>query len=164
MHFQANTSRHAWKEPNGAWANFQPKGKIKVVGRSGFERNPEAWDSDDPMLSARLFVGFNVGNEPRWSIDDLAPIVARERKAQHHPVDASFLVQKGLYTSQRDGSVVYEDGAQVVLLNLTGEPERTFTREMVKLAEVIARDLEQELVVVQIQKGGVDKKTFGVVP
>jgi hypothetical protein len=166
LYIPANTGLHAWRgKSKKHTGHFRPKGKIQLVGNDqSFHKNPREWESTDPMLAARIFVGFNVGQEPRWTINDLIPIVESIRQAQGHPPDASFLVQKGIYTSHVDGSIVHEDGAQIVILNLTGETLHVFAEEMTALAEMIATDLEQETVIVQIQSGGIDKMTFGVVP
>jgi hypoxanthine-guanine phosphoribosyltransferase len=69
-----------------------------------------------------------------------------------------------MYTYQKTGEVVEEKGAQVIVLNLEGVPEAEFKKNMAELAETIAKKFHQEQVVVEIQKGGITRETFGVYP
>lgn len=161
----AHVGPHHWCSPDGQHkGRFRPNAPMKLVGPAPATRNPEAWASSDPMLAARLFVGFSVGQRPTYDVDDLVPIVRRVREDQGHAPDASFLLQKGIYTSQKDQSVVQEDGAQVIVLNLEGETESKFQREMTQLGEAIATQLEQEAVILEIQKGGITVRTIGIAP
>lgn len=161
----ADTRTKSWRSPSGQHqGSFRPNGPVIAHGPLPTSRNPEAWESDDPVLAARLFVGFNVGPRPVWTIDDLIPIVRRVRERQGHKADATFLVQKGIYTSMKDSSVVEEDGAQVIVLDLDGTPAKAFKDEMVELGETIATRLEQETVILELQKGGLTTSTIGIVP
>lgn len=165
MSIPANIGPQHWCSPSGQHVGrFRPNGVPRLVGPRPAAGNPETWESDEPMLAARLFVGFSVGQEPTYSVDDLVPIVREVRERQGHGPDASFLLQKGIYTSQKDKSVVEEDGAQVIVLNLEGETESKFRREMVELGETIATELSQEAVILEIQKGGVTVRTVGIAP
>lgn len=161
----ANTRTSHWRSPSGSHAgSFRPNGSVLAIGPVPTSKNPEAWESSDPPVAARLFVGFNVGPRAVWSVEDLVPLVRRVREQQGHKADASFLLQKGIYTSEKDGSVVEEDGAQVIVLDLDGTPEKKFKREMVELGETIATVLEQEAVILEMQKGGITTSTVGIVP
>src|SRR5262249_44059384 len=120
--------------------------------------------SEEGVLAARLFVGFNVGDVPTYDVDDLVRIVRSVRDQQGRSPDSSFLVQKGIYTSRTTGRTVEENGAQIIILNLYGATNKEFTEEMVELAEAITRGFHQEEVVLEIQQGGITKKTFGIVP
>ena len=179
MKIEANLGQASWARPNGKKGpesgRFRPKGEVVIVGERHVKiheqmvalaatENPAEWESDEPMLAARLFVGFNVGQKPTYEVDDLLPIVLAVREGQGHAPDASFLLQKGIYTSMRDKSIVEEDGAQVIVLNLDGAPQKTFERDMVELGEIIAKSMQQETVIVEIQKGGITTKVVGVVP
>lgn len=159
----ADTRTIAWSAPDGHGGSFRPNGKLTTVG-DAVHQNPAAWASKKPMLASRLFVGFSVGNKPRWKVDDLVRIVKLIRKRQGHAPDASFLLQRGIYTSRKSGKTVTEDGAQVVLLNVDGATTKDFEAEMLTLAEEIAKRLKQEEVIVELQRGGVAFRTFGVVP
>lgn len=163
MKIPADTRAVYLSGPQGRTARFRPNGKVQLVGQH-VVANPELWASDEPMLAARLFVGFNVGAEPTWKMNDLITVVTRARVGQGHDPDASYLVQKGVYTSKKTGDTVTEDGAQVVLLNVSGEPQKSFEKEMTELAETIAGVLRQEEIIVEIQRGGIAVRTFGVVP
>lgn len=163
MIIPADIRQARWQGPRGKRGTFRPNGTVQLVGARTAIENPAAWSSDEPLQAARLFVGFNVGAKPRWKLDDLVRVVKRARKAQGHAPDASFLVQKGIYT-RKSGETVTEDGAQVVVLNTEGDAQPAFQREMVELAEAIATTLKQEEVILELQRGGVVQRTFGVVP
>lgn len=139
--------------------SFRPYGPIKRN-----IPNPVAWESKD-TLSARLFVGFSVGSEPRWSIDDLIEIVKDVREVQS-PEDPSgtFLAQKGIYKYRSTGKTVEEDGGQVIIIDTQGLEQPVFEDQMVDLAEEIAARLEQEMVVIEIQRRGIVERTIGVMP
>ena len=181
MIVEANTRAYRWTNPNGSRCSFEPEGPQHVVGRPRLEnrtmalRNPVEWDDahNTEMLAARLFVGLSVGQKPTWSVDDVVDIVlavlseqanrGRKRKEARH-VDASFIVQRGLYTSRRTGAITRENSVQVVLLNLDELPQRRFADEVVELADQLVYRLEQEEVVVDMQKDGVSFRTIGVKP
>jgi hypothetical protein len=160
----ADTRATSWAASGGRSGSFRPNGKLTTVGDAALAPNPTSWRAKSPMLAARLFVGFNVGSKPRWHVDDLIRIVKATRKKQGHPQDASFLLQKGVYTSRQSGKTVTENGSQVVLLNIDGVSLKAFEAEMLALAEGVAEKLKQEEVIVEIQKGGIAVRTFGVVP
>ena len=159
MRMQVNPGPASWSSPHGR-GSFRGRGPF--YGKTATP-NKVDWASDSPMLAARLFVGFNVGSRPTWNVDQLVELVERVREDQGEKPDASFVAQRGIYTSSVDGETVTEDGAQVIVLDLE-TPEAQFKEEMVQLAEVIARDFEQELVIVEFQKGGLVVQTFGVTP
>jgi len=161
----ADTRRFSWRSPHGSGGSFEPNGRMTLEGRhDDFEENPAGWTSRQPIYAARIFVGFNVGPKPRWSMSDVVKIVKRIRKEQVGSPDATFLYQRGLYTSRRDASVVDETGAQIIILNLAGAGVREFRAQMIALAEEIATKLRQEEVIVEIQRGGLSKETIGVTP
>lgn len=161
----ADTRRFSWRNPNGDVGFFSPNGRMTLVGRDDdFNTNPAGWTSRQPIYAARLFVGFNVGARARWTMNDVVRIVKRIRKAQVGNPDATFLYQRGLYTSKRDESVVDERGAQIIILNLVGASVPEFRQQMIALGEEIATKLRQEEVIVELQRGGVSKETIGVTP
>jgi hypothetical protein len=167
-HIPCDTRSITWRNPHdrGVRGTFRPRGKIARYGDADadFFSNPEAFSTKAPLWSGRLLVGFNVGDQPTWTVDDLVRVVRQAREAQGHPPDSSFLIQRGIYTSSRTGSVVEEDGAQVIVLNLDDTPTAKFRSEMVELGEVIARKLDQELVIVELQRGGVSREVIGAAP
>lgn len=140
---------------------FAPNGKLVHRGRGGSRMlsNPERWSSTDPVEAARIFVGFNVGEEPVWTMSDLIRIVREVRELQTGDPSSTFVAQRGIYTHS-NGPVVEENGAQVIILNLEGDPK--FEGQMTDLAEQIAGDFDQEEVIVEMTRGNVAKKTIGV--
>jgi len=162
----ADTRRFRWRNPRGAAAGaFEPNGRLTLVGGSrALEQNPAGWTTRQPVYAARVFVGFNVGARPRWAMSDVVRIVKRVRVAQVGAPDATFLYQRGLYTSKKDDSVVDEKGAQVIVLNLAGASASEWRTQMIALAEELATKLKQEEVIVEIQRGGISKETIGVTP
>jgi len=162
MRIDANIGTAHWLAPTHH-GSFRPNGKLLVEGREAIA-NPALWEGKGPVWAARLFVGFNVGKKPRWDVDDLVKVVKRVRKRQEQKPDASFVLQKGIYTSSKTGKTVDEKGAQVIVLNTTGASQKAFEKQMVELAEEIARSLKQEEVILEIQRSGLVKKTVGVAP
>lgn len=161
----ADTRRFSWRSPSGKTGSFRPNGPMTLEGRrADFAENPTGWSSRAPIYAARIFVGFNVGPRPRWTMSDVVQIVKRVRKGQVGSPDATFLYQRGLYTSKEDRSVVDEKGAQIIILNLSGATVKEFRAQMIELGEEIAEKLRQEEVIVEIQKGGVSKETIGITP
>ena len=165
---QANVRRFSWNH-KGSYGWFQPNGKTAISGRPAatLEANRTLWEADEPIYAGRLFVGFNVGDEERWSMDDVVRLVRRVRSAQVKDPSSTFVYQRGLYSHHEgpgEGHVVDEQGAQIIILNLPEFEVSTvdFERQMVTLAEDIATELEQETVIVEIQRGGVTAKTIAV--
>jgi hypothetical protein len=147
--------------PNG-FGGFRPTG-TRHVGQDLLE-NPTTWESGKTIYSARIFVGFKVGNKTRWSVKDLIRVMKAIRKRQGRRPDSSFIAQEGLYTSSRTGETIDEKGAQVMIINMVKLSLKEFTDEMIELAEEIARQLKQEEVVLQVQKNGMDYRTWGISP
>lgn len=141
---------------------FRPQGRLEQHGPEPLVRNPRGWGSKE-TLAARLIVGFSVRSVPTYSLDDLINIVERVRREQVKNPSASFVSQRGIY-QHHDGETVTEDGAQVFIINLEKLTEDEFTDQMVELAEVVAREMQQEEVIVEIQKNGISQETIGVVP
>ena len=143
--------------------SFTPKGKEKLFGR-----NPADFQVYGvPQNAARLFVGFNVGSKATWNVDDLARLFRRFRSEQRNdagkpiPIDSSFVIQKGFYTSN-DGEVVYENSSQLIVLSIFGESEHKFAENMIELAGRLARELKQETIILEIQRKGIPIEVFGV--
>lgn len=157
-----NIGRLDWRS-----GGFVPRGPLAPFGQAdaqfGGIRPKILWEQKN-TIAARLFVGFNVGAEPRYSVDDLIPIVRRIRGRQTRgkAPDATFLLQKGIYKSRRGKQIVEEDGAQVVIIDTVGVDPEKFENQMLVLAAEIASRLWQEAVIVEIQKNGITQKTIGV--
>lgn len=142
---------------------FMPEGRHKLHGR-----NPTdvLWDGK-PANSARMFIGFNVGQTPKWNVDYLAQLVRRVRSEQTNdegkkiPPDASFVIQKGMYTNKGQPTV-YENSVQLIVLSLFGESDKKFKDNMLEMAGIIARELEQREVILELQTEGVPKWAAGI--
>jgi len=102
---------------------------------------------------------------------DLIPLVRAVRTRQtrtgeedkYGDPNATFIAQKGVYKHKEPTyGVVEEDGAQVIIFATSGETSAIFEARMVALGEEIARQLHQELVIVEIQRNGVVQSTIGV--
>lgn len=165
---QANVRRFSWNH-KGQYGWFQPNGRTAISGRPAatLASNRTLWEADEPLYAGRLFVGFNVGDEERWSMDDVVRLVRRVRGAQVQDPSSTFVYQRGLYSHHEgpgEGHVVDEEGAQIIVLNLPefGVSPRDFEKQIVTLAEELATELEQETVIVEIQRGGVTAKTIAV--
>lgn len=158
--YSFNPSTFHWGFGKGRGGSFRPQGRLHHVGG---EHNPTEWSSKK-VLSARLVVGFNVGEQPTYEMADLMRIVERVRRSQSGNPSATFVAQEGIYQHADNGPVVHEKGAQVLLINTGGDSRKKFTKQMVKLAETIAREMRQELVIVEIQKNGLSEEIMGVGP
>jgi len=142
---------------------FHPKGSVYKHGDGRAELGAIKFRSQE-AIAARIFVGFNVGGTPCWTIENLIDLVMRMRLLQGANPSATLLAQKGIYqhtTGSRQ--VVIEDGAQVIIF-MGGTSLAAFTDEMIALATEIASVLQQELVIVEIQRNGVTQETIGVTP
>jgi hypothetical protein len=144
-------------------ARFNPKGPTAYHGdfsRVSRRENPTNWRSDD-TLAARIFVGFNVGDEPAYRLDDLVDLVGEIRRAQGKP-NATFMSQKGIYQHHDSRHIVEEDGAQIIIIDTWSTPINDFAEEMVAMAEAIAESMSQEEVIVEIQRNGLTQEVMGV--
>lgn len=132
---------------------FRPQGKVYKRGDQQVAFGAIAFRSQE-TIAARLFVGFNVGDEPRWTIENLIDLVLASRILQGANPSATLLAQKGIYQHQTgDRRVVIEDGAQVIIFRDSGTLDE-FTQQMIDLGTEIARVFIQEMVIVEIQRNG----------
>lgn len=142
----------------GAWGSFRPKGKVQVF--AGRRTNP--FSEVDAPYAARLFIGFNVG---RRKVHTLRGLMARVKRLRTIHPEATFVGQHGIYASvKRPGEVVTEEGAQVFIINTYGASPEQFRAEMMTLAETLCREMQQEAIIVEIQRGGVTERTYCVTP
>jgi hypothetical protein len=112
-------------------------------------------------LSARLFVGLNVGQKRGYTVDDVVEIVWKVRKKQKRSGDASILAQKGIY-EDRSGKRVTEPSVQIIIIDFSGAAKDVFTSEMEGLAETLCKQMKQETVILEIQKRGVVEDVYSV--
>ena len=146
-----------WSRPDG-WGMFRPNGRRHI---NGYRPNPRTWSGGQDVWSARLFVGFNVGEDTVWSMRDLIDLVRRVREEQTGDPSSTFVSQRGIYKHADSGLVVEEPGGQVIII-APGTPPDEFAEQMMHLAEVIAGEMDQAEVVVELQKRGVVQDVFGV--
>lgn len=143
--------------------SFSPNAKRVGHGTGGgrLAKNITRWSSEDPVQAARLFVGFNVGDQPVYSMSHLVGLVREVRETQAGDPSSSFVSQRGIYRHEA-GDVIEEDGAQVILINAEFIPEEQFRDQIIALAETIAGNMKQDEVIVEMQKGGVTLEVLGV--
>jgi hypothetical protein len=143
---------------------FRPSGPIMLCEPGGKMRKASERPKENPRqmfggggLSARLFVGLNVGDTPTHSIEDVVKVVGDNYKGS-----ASFIAQKGIYIDDHNHAI-HEDSVQVLLFADTDSEEK-FLDEMTKLGETLASKLQQESVVLELQKKGISQGVYGVRP
>ncbi|MCA9678473.1 MAG: hypothetical protein H6709_19315 [Kofleriaceae bacterium] len=149
----------SWGGPHGG--SFWPRGKLRHQGALPSSTAP----IPDAPLAARLFVGLGDGREPARSTDDLVQIVVRVWAAQVGEPSPSLVAQEGMYQhgDPSRGRVV-EPGAQIILINTSDLSARDFEQQVVQLAEAVAADLAQPMVIVELQRSGIMQKMIGVAP
>jgi len=166
---EANIGRFSWGH-KGDVGRFSPNGKLHRHGEADLVHNGRNWKASKPLYAARLIVGFNVGSKPLWKMDDVVRIVRRVRKKQVGDPAATFVLQRGIYshTALVDGKklIVDEQGAQIFIVNIPDfeTKVRDFQAQMEELAEVLATDLRQEAVILEIQRGGMTVTTISMGP
>jgi len=171
----AEVKEATWASPDGNFSGrFNPCGKFgfAVENPKIIRSNPQWWSDTTPLFAARLFVGFNVGDRPTWTMEDLVKIVKAVRLRQVGKADHTILYQKGVYTSKKPGKQkpVTEEGGQIIILNLAefvkpkdkGRVKEVFRKQMVALADTIIEQMQQEMVIVEIQKDGMRIESIGV--
>jgi len=155
--FNAGEATH--HRPDGRVRRFKPKGKL-LLHYDGAKPNPVTRLSGGG-LSARLFVGLNVGTRKAYNADDVVDLVWKTRKKQGKSADASILSQKGIY-EDRKGRRITEPSVQIIIIDLSGASKPDFIEEMVELAEVLVKRLKQETVILEIQRRGVVTDVFSI--
>jgi hypothetical protein len=155
MNRRTHTGATEFYDRNGKLVGaFMPNGALRP--------NKKLWGTKDPVQAARLFVGFNVGQDPTWSMGKLMELVKRIRAEQKLPPDASFLFQKGYYTHEASKELVEEEGAQIIVLNIFDQSRKAFERDVRRLADKIAYAMKQESVIIEFQDGGKTYETLSM--
>lgn len=160
------------KLKGGKTRRFRPQGHVHLVTAEGTVRREGARPNPIERLgaggySARIFVGLKVGQETRWTIDDVIRITydTLKRQAKGGPVEgASILAQHGIYEDTETGERVIEPSVQVIVIDLSGRSKEAFTTDMEQLAEELRKKLEQQTVILEIQKRGVVEDVYSVTP
>lgn len=112
-------------------------------------------------LAARLFVGLKVGDEKTLRVEDVVDKVIEIRREQDEPPDATILSQRGVYSDSK-GRIIDEPSVQIIILDLAGMKKKQFIEEMSELASRLAVELEQETIILEIQKKGVVSDVFAI--
>jgi hypothetical protein len=163
----ANLGEATHRLKNGTVRRFRPVGNTYEVDESG-QLSPVG-PKNNPIeriggggLSARVFVGLSVGDKPTYSIEDVVRATIDVRNRQGVSPDASFLIQRGVYTHSGSGQVVTENSVQIILLDFEGRSKANFTEDVTGLAERLRAKLHQESVIVEIQERGVVQDVYSV--
>lgn len=158
--------------------SFRPEGRLTLVHVEGLVGNPLQWDTRESW-AARMFLGFQKGRrrvpkqEAARRMEKLVQLVREIRVEQVGDPGASFLTQRGMYRHD-DGYVIDEPGAQVIVINVDRvmkkgkkiekvpvTPEQ-FEKDIEQLSEDLATELDQESIIVEIQRNGVVQRTFSM--
>ena len=144
------------------------RGKNKPVAKRFRPNGPLQLEAGEDTVrlggggySARIFVGLNVGDKETYTVNDVVKLVVEARKEQGASADASILSQKGIYES-KGGDVVVEPSVQIIIIDLVGKKKKEFVDEVTEVAEVLQEKLQQEVVLVEIQKSGVVKDVYSI--
>jgi len=140
--------------------SFNPSGPVYAIGEQGRLQANRAERQDVIPLTARLFVGLSVGEKSTYTVDDVVRITKRVRKQQGEMPDASFLIQRGVYTDN-ENRIIDEDSVQVIIFAFDAD-EKAFEKQMVELAETLIDELQQETIYVEMQKSGIPYAVFKV--
>ena len=144
---------------------FRPTGEVRMLAPDGRPQNNPVERLGSGGYSARIFVGLKVGQETKWTIDDVISVTYDElkRQAKGGPVEgASVLAQHGIYEDFVTKERVVEPSVQVIVIDLSGKDKDAFTRDMEALAEALRKKLEQQTVILEIQKRGVVEDVYSV--
>jgi hypothetical protein len=141
--------------------HFIPNGPVYAVGDSTRLQFNPIEEEDVVPLTARLFVGLSVGQRATYTVDDVVKITKRVRQQQGQSPDSSFLLQKGIYTDKAN-EIVEEDSVQIVIFSFDESDKKEFQRQMGELAQVLAEELDQETIYVELQERGVPYRILKV--
>jgi hypothetical protein len=151
-----------------SWRRFRPRGPMHVIdgsarskSRRAAEDHVENWGVG---LAARVFVGLNVGDKPRYTIQDVVQATKEIRRQQGLLPDATFIAQKGLYTEPKEkgGSLVEENSVQIIIFDTEGSTMDAFSDKIVKLARGLRERFDQDSVIVELQEAGVSQNVLAV--
>ncbi len=149
---------------------FRPQGQLREatlgVRATGYkEIAPHELARREPLsrLSARFFVGLNVGTETKWTEQDVVDAVVRIRRSQGATPGASIMSQRGIYEDQSK-RIIDEPSVQIIIIDFDGVDQESFTKEMIALGEELTRALQQETVLLEIQKRGIVEDQYTLTP
>jgi len=141
---------------------FQPQGRLS-------EETPRHAASEgrraEPVsrLSARLFVGLNVGTKTVWNERAVVDAVLRIRREQGAAPGATILSQRGIYEDS-ERRVIDEPSVQIIILDFAGTELEVFREQMLSLGETLSREFQQEEVLLEIQRRGIVEEQYTCTP
>lgn len=144
--------------------HFKPTGKLVCHDSKDVRDAREAMTRSSygkGGLSARIFVGLNVGTKAKYKVKDVVALLKRVRKKQSPNPNASILTQTGMF-KDKSGRMIVENSVQIIVIDLDGLSEREFTEQMMTIAEAFVEEFDQEEVLVEVQKRGVVLEIYGV--
>ncbi len=151
----------------------------KPLGRSNpMRRSASAVDRvKRPTQGAKLIMGFNIRGVPPKDIEatrkkamalverlrrEEVAIAFDEGTATPSPaggdIGASFLEQRGYWHPVGEPQA-YEEGLQIAILNTIQEDPDEFRNDMEVIAEELATEFDQDIVVVEHQERGLTEET-----
>jgi|SRR5579883_254233 len=170
LHGNYGEARHTLRP--GHWKHFRPLGETKRITEEGVlapmhgpgaRRGARDVERIGPGgLSARVFVGLNVGETPTYTIDDVVKATVQIRKQQGAMPDASFLAQRGVYTQSKDGKVITESSVQIIIIDFEGRSKESFAKDVNALASGLREHFHQESVIVEVQERGIVQDVFSI--
>ena len=164
LHSNIGPTTHKWGKRT---RRFTPKGHVYLVDNKGRLHRTERQNPDERYgsggLSARIFIGLNVGDKPTYKVQDVVDAVIKIRRSQKVTPDASFLAQTGIYTDDKDHTIT-EESVQVIIIDTVGTPKAVFEKELQDMCEKLAAQFKQERVILEIQERGVVQDVYSVTP
>ncbi len=165
MRYPCNTGFFSYRYNDGRnnrQGSFRPSaGSIR---EHGSDNKRVGWASQEGTYSALILVGLESPSGRSYDVEDVVDIVKRVRDRQTGDPSASLISQRGLYKHKEGGQVVEEDSVRIIILHLTDETKQAFREHIVELAETLARQLQQEEVIVEFQNRGVTDEVMGITP
>ena len=160
MILNVNTGPSAW--PGGCFVPHRGARRA-YVGIDLGRRNP--WELQDaPLYSGLIILGLE-GRTKRTKIDrrKVVEYVREIRTAQAKKFVPRFILQRGLYRSQK-GDDVEEESVRIIILHLTKEPREKFKVNILRLTESMAARFGKDELFVEFQLGGVARESYRVWP
>jgi hypothetical protein len=119
---------------------------------------------DTSVLSVRVFVPLNNG-ERAWTAVDIVTAARKARDTMDGCDGWVICYQAGRHSSTNSGVKVEGEGLQIVVIGTKGGVIiRDFEDSIVKLCEILARELNYKQLVFELQENGMFKSTVGVSP
>lgn len=150
---------------NGSVSTFEPNGDVVVVnGR--YARNGQ----DEERLvtyhavnknAARFFVGLNVEQEPVYGMPKVVKTMRNVLRERVGKQDSTYIMQRGVFTHD-SGSVVEEDSVQILVFDEQSMTRPAWRNAMIRSASDLAGSLQQESVIVELLRGGIQQDTLWV--